>query len=95
VTGVPVQVCDACGRAVFPARALCPRCGGREHHEELARGGVAEQLTTHRRGGAIASVRTDLGPIVIARAEEDLAPRQRVVLDMDGGAPVARAAAGR
>ena len=91
MSGVPVQVCDACGHAVFPARALCPRCGGREHHVEVAAGGLAEQLTTHRQGGLIASVRTELGPVVIARADDGVAAGSRVVLELDGGAPVARA----
>jgi len=90
VSGVPVQVCTECGEAAFPARALCPRCGARDHHVELATAGVAEQVTTHRNGGAIASVRTDLGPVVIARAENGIAADAHVELDMDGGAPVAR-----
>jgi len=91
VSGVRVQVCSDCGEAVFPARALCPRCGSRDHHVVLAMVGVAEQVTTHRNGGAIASVRSDLGPIVIARAEDGVAAGAHVELDMDGGAPVARA----
>jgi uncharacterized OB-fold protein len=93
VTGIPIQVCEACGQAVFPARALCPRCGGRNWRTETARSGVAEQVTTHRRGGAIASVVTELGPVVIARALDGVAPGSPVELELDGGAPVARVTA--
>ena len=93
MTGLPVQVCQTCGQAVFPARALCPRCGGRAWRTETATAGVAEQVTTHRRGGVIASVATDLGPVVVARAEDAVGPGARVVLDIDGGAPVARVSA--
>ena len=93
MTGIPIQVCEACAQAVFPARALCPRCGSRSSRTETARSGVAEQVTTHRRGGAIASVATELGPVVIARAADGVAPGSPVELGLDGGAPVARLSA--
>jgi uncharacterized OB-fold protein len=92
VTGVPVQVCDDCGQAVFPLRALCPACGSRDWHAVSASSGVVDEVTTHRRGGAIASVTTDLGPILIARSPDGAAPGSRVELELDGGAPVARLA---
>jgi uncharacterized protein len=90
VSGIPVQVCDACGHAVFPRRVLCPRCGSREWHLERAASGVVEELTTHRRGGLIASVRTVLGPVVIARAPDGAPPGAPVSLSLERGAPVAR-----
>jgi uncharacterized OB-fold protein len=86
VTPLRVFVCEACGEAVFPSRALCPRCGENRWREEVAAGGVVEQATEHRRVG-IASVRTDLGPVVIARSRA--AAGTRVRMEMDGGAPVA------
>jgi len=93
VTGLPVQVCDACGHAVFPERALCPRCGGRDWHAVTVAHGLVEQATTLRHGGGAASVATELGPVVIARSPDGAAPGSRVVLDLDGGAPVARLSA--
>jgi uncharacterized OB-fold protein len=93
VSAFRVQVCDRCGHAVFPARTLCPRCGSREWHEEEAAGGVAQQVTTHRDGGRIASVASERGPIVIARAGEGVAAGSSVALELDGGAPVARLSA--
>jgi uncharacterized OB-fold protein len=86
VTPLSVFVCEACGAVFFPARAVCTRCGESRWREEVAAGGVVEETTEHREV-AIASVRTDLGPVVIARSS---APRAaRVRLELDGGAPVA------
>ena len=92
MSGVPLQVCERCGHAVFPLRVLCPACGSRDWHTETATSGVVDQVTTHRRGGTIASVTTALGPILIARAPDGAAPGARVELELDGGAPVARPA---
>ena len=82
-----IPVC-ANGHAVFPARALCPHCGSREWTERET-GGVVEELT-EREGVRIASVRTDLGPIVIARVSGDVACGAAAALEADGGVPVAR-----
>lgn len=84
-----VQVCDSCAHAVFPERVLCPRCGSRDWHEAPAGPGTVQQVTTHRAGGHIASVATDLGPVVVARADDAVAPGARVRLSDDRGAPVA------
>jgi uncharacterized protein len=86
VNPLSVFVCEACGAAVFPARALCPRCDGSRWREEPVEGGVVEEATEHR-GIGIASVRTDLGPVVIARSRPS--PGTRVRLGLDAGAPVA------
>ena len=88
--GLTVDVCVACGQSVFPRRVLCPRCGGRDWRSEDAGPAVVEEVTSHRRGGTIASVRTALGPVVIARAPDGIAPGTEVSLGLDGGAPVAR-----
>jgi uncharacterized protein len=89
-----VQLCAACGHAVFPRRVLCPVCGSRAWHETPAGPGAVEQLTTHRAGGHVVSVKLDLGPVVVARATADLAPGSRVTLADDDGTPVARVARG-
>ena len=88
--GLTVQVCVACGHAVFPRRSLCPKCGARDWRPEDAGSALVEEVTSHRRGGTIASVRTALGPVVIARAPDGIAPGTEVSLGLDGGAPVAR-----
>ena len=86
-----VQVCDACGHAVFPRRALCPLCGSRDWREAPAGPGTVEQVTMHPAGGFVASVALDAGPVVVARAAEGFAPGLRVRLEDDGGAPAATA----
>lgn len=91
--GLPIERCDACGHAVFPPRLACPDCGARAWRPDLAETGVAEQITVVRhaigRGGdppsAIASVRADVGPLLVARVEPGLRPGCRVELWRDSG----------
>jgi hypothetical protein len=49
---------------------------------------VVEEITTLE-GVRIASVRTDLGPVVIARLASGGAPGEAVALDVADGVPVA------
>jgi uncharacterized OB-fold protein len=88
VTPLSVFVCQGCGAACFPARAACPRCAESRWHAQVVAGGVVEQTTRHR-GVGIALVRTDLGPVVIARSAALRGARVR--LELDDGAPVAEA----
>lgn len=83
-----LPVCSACGDAVFPPRALCPHCGGRDWATAEAATGTVEEVT-ERDGTRIASVRTDLGPVVIARAPSGVERGAVVELDADVGMPVA------
>ena len=87
MTELRVTVCT-CGHAVFPPRVLCPRCGSRDWHDEPGGPGTAEQLTTHRDGGHIASVVLDRGPVVVARAD-GIAAGARVTLEDDYGRMIA------
>lgn len=87
MTELDLTVC-ANGHAVFPPRALCPRCGSRDWHEAPAGPGTAEQVTTHRAGGRLASVALDAGPVVVARAD-GIAPGSRVALEVDQGRIIA------
>jgi uncharacterized OB-fold protein len=87
VTELRIPVC-ANGHAVFPPRALCPRCASRDWHAEPAGPGTAAQVTTHRAGGHIASVELDAGPIVVARAD-GVAAGSRVTLEDDQGRMIA------
>jgi uncharacterized OB-fold protein len=64
---VTVTVCTACGYCVFPRRLLCPQCGSGGFRAESARWGIVEEATTNRAGEPIGSVRTDAGPVVLAR----------------------------
>ena len=74
MTELRVAVCQN-GHAVFPPRAVCGA-------------GTAEQVTTHRAGGHIASVVLDGGPVVVARAD-GIEPGSRVVLEDDQGRIIA------
>ena len=74
----------------FRSERSVPRCGSRDWHLVTTSSGVVDQVTTHRRGGVVASVATDLGPIVIARSPDGSPPGTRVALELEGGAPVAR-----
>jgi uncharacterized OB-fold protein len=88
--------CRQCGLIVFPRLALCPRCAARDWAEEVSAVGVVEQLTHVRTRAAdtqvtTASVRTDAGPVVIARLAGSVkAPGVRVTLSREEGVPVAR-----
>lgn len=87
MTELNVTVC-ANGHAVFPPRALCPRCGSRDWHDVPAGPGTAQQVTTHRAGGLLASVALDAGPVVVARADA-VAAGARVALEVDQGRIIA------
>ena len=106
VTGIPVQVCAECGRAAFPNRLACPACGSRDLRTELVRNGMVEQRTQRRAAATrsvpalappaspagIASIRTQLGPALIAWSPDDASPRSEVELSLARpGVPVATA----
>jgi uncharacterized OB-fold protein len=82
-----LPVCADCGRAVFPPRAICPHCGGRTWTRAQTATGTVEELT-ERDGTRIASVRTDLGPVLVARADATVERGDVVALDADDGVPV-------
>ena len=83
--------CKQCGATVFPARYLCSECGGGDWCERVAeRGTVSEWTSVHRRVGAqdggdvlLASVKTDAGPIVIARLDRVVQAGDEVRLAID------------
>ncbi|HEY1370539.1 MAG TPA: zinc ribbon domain-containing protein [Gaiellaceae bacterium] len=87
----PLPVCESCGRAAFPPRALCPSCGGSAWRSEDAAGGVVEQVSDVS-AVHVAAVRTDLGPVVVARAPASVRAGDEIELDPDGGVPVVRSA---
>jgi uncharacterized OB-fold protein len=83
-----VFVCEACGRAVFPRRLLCPDCGGSEWRPEAVEAGVLESVADQG-DVRLGAVRTPLGPLVIARVEGEQQAGVEVSLDADGDVPVA------
>jgi uncharacterized OB-fold protein len=90
-----VAVCRACGHALFPSRLLCPRCGGDAWDSVAATDGVVMEATSmqHRVAAPVhlASVRTDLGVVVLARMERAVAIGDRVALRQQDGAVVGQA----
>jgi uncharacterized OB-fold protein len=97
--GLAIPVCTACGHAAFPPHLACSRCGSREFRGDPNTAGTVERTTfVRRRVGVpadappvpLASVRSDLGPVVIARAEDGVGPGDRVELAFEGAAVVAR-----
>jgi uncharacterized OB-fold protein len=86
-----VAACADCGHAVHPPRILCPACGGARWRPVAAAEGWAEEVTRHEASGVrLASVRTDRGPRVIARAADEVVPGARVALVTEDGVLVAR-----
>ena len=88
-----VFVCNSCGRAAFPQRLLCAGCGARDWHEQAVESGFLEAVAD-RGEVQLGVVRTALGPLVIARIEDDLAAGAAVSLAQDGDVPVARGRTG-
>ena len=96
-----IPACEACGHRVFPPRLACPRCHAREWRLEPAAGGTVAEVTTVRRSLVVgpddepvelALVRTDAGPLVIARLQDGpLEPGARVALTFRDGRVSARA----
>lgn len=92
-----VDECCGCGHRVHPARYLCPQCHGAAWRARPVRSASLLQATqlAGARGGSgwIATLRTDAGPLVVARLEQ--APDERhphYALRVVDGALVATAA---
>ncbi len=93
---VSIWVCELCGHAVFPRLLLCPLCGSDRWHEQPAARGVLEQATlvhpSEESGTRVGSVRTEAGPVVIARLLGDAEPGTVVTLWREAGVVAARRA---
>jgi uncharacterized OB-fold protein len=95
--GIELAACAACGAAYFPARLLCPRCGGARWSSLVVREGVVEETTCvrHAVGTAeegpriLATVRLPAGQRVVAGLERELPPGSPVELCEAGGAVLA------
>ncbi len=100
-----VDVCSRCGYAAYPPRILCPACGGAEWRRRRADSGVVEEITVRRpvfkrrqlpwgnwldqSETWLGSVRTDLGPVVVARVPESVKPGDRVRLHSQASTTIA------
>ena len=100
-----IDVCATCGYAAYPPRILCPGCGGTEWRRRLADTGVIEETTVRRpvfkrrqlplgnwldqSETRLGSVRTDLGPVVVARVPESARPGDRVRLQAQASTAIA------
>ena len=85
---LPVPVCNVCGTAVFPPRALCPSCASAKWRDEPVDAGVVEGVTC-RDGTLIAAVRTPLGPLVVVRLAAAARSGDSVSLDLIRSVPTA------
>jgi uncharacterized OB-fold protein len=88
LSALTVARCAPSGHAVYPPRALCPRChSARWTFEDAGPGTVEETVVVeHVVGGAesgttLASVRLDLGPVVIAALDAPFEPGGTVLLE--------------
>ncbi|MBM6621983.1 hypothetical protein JTF08_10210 [Micrococcaceae bacterium RIT802] len=79
------QKCRRCDAVLFPARLLCPGCGGDDFGRAVLDKGTVEQSTTLSDGTVMATVLPDGGPRLIARIY-DTAPGGRVALTHDPAA---------
>ncbi len=82
--------CARCGLAAWPAPALCRGCGSHDLPAEQADTGLLEE-TTAADPIVLGTVRTDAGPMVVARVD-GASPGERVALRVDDGALTARSA---
>lgn len=86
---VDVSVCTACTKAFFPAPRACHACGSNHFSTRTVNAGSVEEATEVERGtrGAgpvvIGCVRTDAGPVVVARFGDLPQPGDRVELTLD------------
>jgi uncharacterized OB-fold protein len=99
MSALTVPRCAPRGHAVYPPRALCPRCHSADWTSEDAGPGTVEEtvVVEHVVGGAeggitLASVRLDLGPVVIAALDAPLEPGDKVLLESAGTGVRARPA---
>lgn len=88
--------CTECDHTLFPARYLCPNCGGADWRGvPFTQGTVTEATVVHQRVGQsnagplhLASVVSSAGPIVIARSDVALHAGDIVRLTLDAGGAI-------
>ncbi len=70
---IVMQTCVKCARSMFPPRSLCPHCHNSSFVPTTAYRGVVEEVSVLRglSGTRYASIRTDLGPVVVGKVLGD------------------------
>lgn len=86
-----LTACDACGATAFPPPLLCPACASENLHAFPVQRGVLVACTEYL-GTKVGTVRTALGPVVVARIHGDAVIGAPVALVCDDGVPEARTA---
>ena len=94
MSGATLSRCAACGAAFFPARLLCPRCGGASWETVSVTQATVEEVTTVRRavGHAaaeprrLATVRLPEGQHLIVGLDQTAEPGDAVELSQSKGA---------
>jgi uncharacterized OB-fold protein len=97
--GIELAACTGCGAAFFPARLICPRCGGSGWSAQVVREGVVEETTCVRHAigtpdgepRVLATVRLPAGQRVVAGLDHQLPRGSRVELSELDGAILASA----
>jgi hypothetical protein len=79
-TPLVLPACQACGHAIWPPRPVCPRCAGTVFEPHPPGDSVIEETTSNGEV-RLASVRTDAGPVVIARLAAEARPGATVELE--------------
>jgi len=100
-----VPMCERCAHLAYPPRILCPACGGAAWTRRLADEGTVEEVTVRRpvmkrrqlpwgnwldqAETWLGTVRTDAGPLVVARVPEGAQRGDRVVLTTQASTAIA------
>lgn len=86
--GITARRCDACQHVHFPARPVCPRCHGADFAQLISTHATVEQLTTLVDSGIhLATLRTDIGPVVVGRVAGDVQVGRTLELSRSWGVP--------
>lgn len=94
-TGLTMHRCAECGHVSFPLCSFCAICHFHEFVPVDSTVGTVEELTV--RAGVpeitFASIRTDLGPVIVAAVHgRDICCGSRVVVTSDSAAQIAEQA---
>lgn len=81
---VRIAACGECDRASYPDPLLCPHCGSSSWNYRSAESGVLESCTRTRDGAWLGTVRTDVGPVVVARLAAEAHVGDALLLGRDG-----------
>lgn len=100
-----VAKCRSCGYLAYPPRLICPTCGSIEFRKQILEQGTVEEVTVRRpvtkrrqlpwgnwldqHATRLASIKSDLGPRVVALVPEDVGVGDRVTLRSQASTAIA------